>query len=100
MPGREELVTEVNKKLEEKKMTVDLARLYEQSILELVLQRKRVILQDFGTFELRDMASRKARNPQTGEEITVPPKSKLVFRAGDKASKMHEMKGFVKAKKK
>lgn len=36
----------------------------------------------FGTFEVRDRAARKARNPQTGEEIDVPATRVPAFRAG------------------
>lgn len=36
----------------------------------------------FGTFEVRDRAARKARNPQTGEEIDVPATTVPAFRAG------------------
>jgi DNA-binding protein HU-beta len=36
----------------------------------------------FGTFEVRDRAARKARNPQTGEEIDVPATQVPAFRAG------------------
>ena len=36
----------------------------------------------FGTFERRHRAARKARNPQTGEEIDVPATDVPAFRAG------------------
>ncbi len=36
----------------------------------------------FGTFEARHRAARKARNPQTGEEIDVPATTVPAFRAG------------------
>jgi len=36
----------------------------------------------FGTFEPRDRAARKARNPRTGEEIDVPATTVPAFRAG------------------
>ncbi len=41
-----------------------------------------VQLTGFGTFEVRDRAARKARNPQTGEEIDVPATTVPAFRAG------------------
>ena len=34
----------------------------------------------FGTFKIVDRAERKARNPRTGEEVTVPAKKTLVFK--------------------
>ena len=44
--------------------------------------RDNVQLIGFGTFEVRDREARKGRNPQTGEEITIPPRKVPVFRAG------------------
>lgn len=36
----------------------------------------------FGAFEVSDIAARKGRNPQTGEEITIPASKRPVFKAG------------------
>ena len=36
----------------------------------------------FGTFGVRKRAAREARNPQTGEKISVPAKSVPFFKAG------------------
>ena len=44
--------------------------------------RDNVQLIGFGTFETKDRAARKGRNPQTGEEITIPERTAPVFRAG------------------
>jgi len=43
-----------------------------------------VKLYDFGNFELRDKSERPGRNPQTGEEIPIPARRVVVFRAGRK----------------
>ncbi len=44
--------------------------------------RDNVQIIGFGTFEVRDRSERKGRNPQTGEEITIPARTVPVFRAG------------------
>ena len=44
--------------------------------------RDNVQIIGFGNFEVRDRAERKGRNPQTGEEITIPERKVPVFRAG------------------
>ncbi|MFW6015747.1 MAG: HU family DNA-binding protein [bacterium] len=44
--------------------------------------RDNVQIIGFGTFEARDRSKRKGRNPQTGEEITIPARTVPVFRAG------------------
>ena len=36
----------------------------------------------FGTFEVRNRAARKARNPQTGEEIEIKASKAPAFKAG------------------
>jgi len=36
----------------------------------------------FGKFEVRDRAERKGRNPQTGEDITIPERKVPTFKAG------------------
>lgn len=41
-----------------------------------------VTLVGFGAFSVVDIAERKGRNPQTGEELIIPAKRKPVFKAG------------------
>jgi Bacterial nucleoid DNA-binding protein len=36
----------------------------------------------FGSFEVRERAERKGRNPQTKEEITIPASKSPIFKAG------------------
>ena len=43
---------------------------------------EKVVLVGFGTFEVRDRAERKGRNPQTREEIIIPASKAPVFKAG------------------
>ena len=42
----------------------------------------KVVLVGFGTFEVKQRAARKGRNPQTKEEITIPASKAPVFKAG------------------
>ena len=41
----------------------------------------KVQLIGFGTFEVKDVAAREGRNPQTGETITIPASKKPSFSA-------------------
>ncbi len=43
---------------------------------------EKVSLVGFGSFEVRSRSARKGRNPQTGQEITIPARRVPVFRAG------------------
>lgn len=36
----------------------------------------------FGSFEVKERAARRGRNPQTGEEIVIPPTKVPVFKCG------------------
>lgn len=43
----------------------------------------RIELRDFGVFEVRTTPARiQARNPRTGEPLSIPPRRKAQFRAG------------------
>ena len=52
------------------------------AILEDLVRYGRIELRNFGVFEVRQRAARKARNPRTGEEVQVPPKKVVVFKPG------------------
>lgn len=43
-------------------------------------QGEKITISGFGKFELRWMNERKGRNPQTGEELTIPGQNKVVFK--------------------
>ena len=45
-------------------------------------KRKRIELRNFGVFEVRTRKARKARNPRTGDEVMVPSKQVVTFKAG------------------
>jgi len=51
-------------------------------ITEALSKGEKVQLVGFGTFEVRDRAERKGRNPQTKEEIIIPASKAPVFKAG------------------
>ena len=53
-----------------------------ESVEEALVNRDKVQLVGFGTFEVRERSSRKGRNPQTGEEIDIPAASVPAFKAG------------------
>jgi nucleoid DNA-binding protein len=39
-------------------------------------------LRNFGVFKTKTRASRRGRNPKTGEEVPVPPRRVVVFKPG------------------
>lgn len=52
------------------------------SIEEALVAGEKVVLVGFGTFEVKQRAERKGRNPQTKEEIVIPASKAPVFKAG------------------
>ena len=50
-------------------------------IVESVLAEGMVKISAFGTFAVREKGRRIGRNPKTGEEVPIPPRKVLVFRA-------------------
>ncbi|MCL6441843.1 MAG: HU family DNA-binding protein [Alicyclobacillus sp.] len=53
------------------------------TIEEALASREKVQIIGFGTFERRQRGERRARNPHTGETITVPSVYVPVFKAGN-----------------
>ena len=51
-------------------------------VTETLADGERVQVIGFGSFEVRERASRKGRNPQTGEEIEIPATKVPAFKAG------------------
>jgi DNA-binding protein HU-beta len=52
------------------------------AVREALAAGEKVQLVGFGTFEIRERAARKGRNPQTCEEINIEAASVPVFKAG------------------
>ncbi|MCF8010109.1 MAG: HU family DNA-binding protein [Clostridiales bacterium] len=69
--------TELTKKNAEKAVAAVL-----DSIEDALTEGDKVQLVGFGTFEIRERAARKGRNPQTGEEIEIAASKVPVFKAG------------------
>ena len=52
------------------------------SVEEALALEDKVQIIGFGTFEVTAREERKGRNPQTGDEITIPASKNPVFKAG------------------
>lgn len=52
------------------------------TITQTLAKEEKIQLIGFGTFEVRDRAARKGRNPQTGEEIDIAASKVPAFKAG------------------
>ena len=52
------------------------------AIVETLVEERRIELRNFGVFEVKERAARKARNPRTGERVDVEPKNVVTFKPG------------------
>ena len=52
------------------------------AIVEELVEEGRIELRNFGVFEVKKRASRKARNPRTGQRVDVPEKWVVTFKPG------------------
>jgi nucleoid DNA-binding protein len=52
------------------------------SIVQTLAEEGRIELRNFGVFQVRPRAARKARNPRTGRQVEVPEKFVVSFKPG------------------
>src|SRR6204780_1677086 len=52
------------------------------AIVETLVEERRIELRNFGVFEVKQRAARKARNPRTGAKVSVPEKFVVTFKPG------------------
>ncbi|MEE9226403.1 MAG: HU family DNA-binding protein [Acidobacteriota bacterium] len=53
------------------------------SISRALADKERVVISGFGSFRIRKTRSRPGRNPQTGEELLIPSRWRVLFRPSE-----------------
>lgn len=53
-----------------------------EAIIDTLVTETRIELRNFGVFEVKKRAARKARNPRSGERVDVPEKFVVTFKPG------------------
>lgn len=53
-----------------------------EAIIDTLVTEGRIELRNFGVFEVKKRAARKARNPRSGERVDVPEKFVVTFKPG------------------
>ena len=51
-------------------------------IIDALVNEGRIELRNFGVFEVRKRKPRQARNPRTGEKVSVPARAVVTFKPG------------------
>ena len=76
----------INKVAEATEMTKKDASKSVEAVLEAIAgalrEGEKVQLIGFGNFEVKDKPERKGRNPRTGEEMIIPARKSVSFKAG------------------
>src|SRR4051794_35879802 len=62
--------------------TKDIVQRTLDAIIETLVSEGRIELRNFGVFEVKRRAPRKARNPRTGDKVFVPDKNVVTFKPG------------------
>ncbi|MBI3439917.1 MAG: HU family DNA-binding protein [Proteobacteria bacterium] len=87
--NKAELVNDVAERMSDSKMKAEEAvNAVFEAISHALKRGDEVRLPAFGVFVVSETSERKARNPQTGEEVTVPAGKRARFRAGKALKEM------------
>ena len=69
------------------------------AIVDTLVDERRIELRNFGVFEVKQRAARKARNPRTGDKVYVPEKFVVTFKPGkEMEEKVRELERREQAK--
>ena len=82
-----EKIAEKMEGLSKKQVEVIVETVFE-SIKEALAKGGKVEIRGFGNFRLRNRNARKARNPKTGDSVSVPPKKVPFFKVGKELREM------------
>jgi DNA-binding protein HU-beta len=81
--NKTELISDVAQKINMTKKDADkVVNAFFTTIETALKAGDKVQLIGFGTFEVRERQARKGRNPQTGQEISIPATKVPAFKAG------------------
>ena len=78
---------EIAKKISEQSgitalLALEAVQMLFDGIRKTLLDEGRIELRNFGIFEVKRRRARKARNPRTGESVSVPERSVVTFKPG------------------
>jgi integration host factor subunit beta len=82
---KQDLVYRISERMGQKKVvTKQIIQSFIDEIVRELERGNRLEFREFGVFELKERAARKARNPQTGDSVYVPAKKVVHFKPGRK----------------
>jgi len=80
---KKELVNRIAEKTGQTKVvTKDIIQMFLDEIIAELARGNRLEFREFGVFEIKERAARKAQNPRTLEKVSVPAKKVVKFKVG------------------
>ncbi len=80
---KKEIVKEISEALGMTQLkTKEIVQKTFDAIVATLVENGRIELRNFGVFEVKKRAARKARNPRTGDKVFVPEKFVVTFKPG------------------
>jgi integration host factor subunit beta len=80
---KKELVNRISEQTKQTKVTVkDILQAFLDEIIGELAQGNRLEFREFGVFEVKERAARRAQNPRTLEKVAVPAKRVVKFKVG------------------
>ncbi len=80
---KKELAYRISEKTRQKKVIIKkVIQAFIDEIIQELAKGNRLEFREFGVFEIKTRAARRARNPRTGMRVDVPSKSVVHFKAG------------------
>ncbi len=80
---KKELVNRISDSTKQTKVVVkDILQLFLNEIIAELSAGNRLEFREFGVFEIKDRAARRAQNPRTLEKVAVPAKRVVKFKVG------------------
>ncbi len=80
---KKDLAKKIAEKLEiNQLLALQIVQMTFDGITETLVNEGRIELRNFGVFEVKHRQSRTARNPRTGDQVTVPERRVVTFKPG------------------
>ncbi len=80
---KKEIVKKISEELELTQLkTKEIVQMTLDEIIKTLVGEGRIELRNFGVFEVKRRAPRRARNPRTGDKVFVPAKNVVTFKPG------------------
>lgn len=80
--NKEDLINQIAEKMGiTKRQAINFLDVMIDILKESLLEEKKIMLRGLGTFQIIELRERRGRNPRTGEEVIIPGRKRIKFKA-------------------